>query len=131
MKLKTLSIFVVIVTLGAALLHIANDVREARLEVRKLKAELTAEQEAHRVLKAEWAYLNAPARLEKLAGDYLEIGTPETAQMNAQAQFLPTHEEAIMHDVAASSKVMVKPVQKPVRRAQVKSFDALMQEVTP
>ncbi|AFK56858.1 hypothetical protein [Tistrella mobilis] len=44
-------------------------------------AELLREQEAIHVLKAEWAYLNNPERLERLAGEYLEIKPLEGRQL--------------------------------------------------
>jgi hypothetical protein len=44
-------------------------------------AELLREQEAIHVLKAEWAYLNNPERLERLAGEYLDIRPLEGAQL--------------------------------------------------
>ncbi|GGB23515.1 hypothetical protein GCM10011505_00900 [Tistrella bauzanensis] len=44
-------------------------------------AELLREQESIHVLKAEWAYLNNPDRLERLAAEYLETAPVQGRQL--------------------------------------------------
>lgn len=50
-------------------------------ELTALKASLVSEQEAIRVLKAEWSYLNQPERLQTLAREHLPLKQPGASQI--------------------------------------------------
>lgn len=58
---------------GFILYSVSRDVRTAELEVYSLQNKIEKENEAIRVLQAEWYYLNNPERLENLAGKYMDV----------------------------------------------------------
>ncbi len=55
--------------------------QEQERELNRLNRAIVAEQEAIQVLKAEWAYLNDPSRLEKLAAEHLLMQPTGAAQI--------------------------------------------------
>jgi hypothetical protein len=57
-------------------------------ELAALKASIVSEQEAIRVLKAEWSYLNQPERLQTLAREHLPL-TPTGASQIVVLASLP------------------------------------------
>jgi cell division protein FtsL len=69
-----------IVALAAALVfNVSHDVQALKQERNALADQIRAEHEAIRVLEAEWAFLNQPARLESLARRHTQLRatTPE------------------------------------------------------
>ena len=52
---------------------IKYSVQNIQREVVTLKADLDHEKESVHLLKAEWAYLNRPERLQQLAGRHLDL----------------------------------------------------------
>lgn len=60
---------------GAALFlfHIKQEVREMEQELGIVHRDILRHQEAIRVLKTEWSYLNQPARIADLAGRHLGL----------------------------------------------------------
>ncbi len=61
---------------GAALMNISQHVQRAEREIKSYDRKIASSQESIRVLKAEWAYLNNPARLELLASQGLGLVPP-------------------------------------------------------
>lgn len=57
--------------------------QEQERELGRLNRAIIAEQEAIQVLKAEWAYLNDPTRLEKLSAEHLLLQPTGAAQIAA------------------------------------------------
>lgn len=55
--------------------------QEQERELSRLNRAIVAEQEAIQVLKAEWAYLNDPTRLEKLSAEHLLLQPTSAAQI--------------------------------------------------
>ncbi len=83
-------IFIFGVMAGSMLLRTSQNVQEAEERLFNLSAQVEEEQEAIRVLKAEWEYLNSPLRLEQLAKGYLpELVSPDSEQMMEQPTDLP------------------------------------------
>ncbi len=76
-RLRTIVIYALTVLSGAALLHTSQSVQKAEEELAKITRDAAQEEDSIRVLKAEWAYLNSPARLEVLARKYLNLHAPE------------------------------------------------------
>jgi len=72
---------------GIALFHVAFRVERLETELSSLNKTILSEQEALEVLEAEWAYLNRPDRISRLAGKYL----PELAEADA-SQIVPISE---------------------------------------
>ncbi|MGQ3045662.1 MAG: cell division protein FtsL [Niveispirillum sp.] len=55
--------------------------QEQERELNRLNRAIVTEQEAIQVLKAEWAYLNDPTRLEKLSAEHLLLQATGAAQI--------------------------------------------------
>lgn len=72
-KLSSLSAFLLAILTGGALFWVSQQVQQTEREQRKLQQVVTQEEEAIRVLNAEWDYLNRPDRLEKLAEEQLKM----------------------------------------------------------
>ncbi|HRJ13320.1 MAG TPA: hypothetical protein PKW15_08770 [Alphaproteobacteria bacterium] len=68
---------------GGTLMQISYQVDAKERELRKLTTQLIAHEDSIRVLKAEWAYLNQPQRLEKLSAKYLALKPVQVAQLQA------------------------------------------------
>lgn len=72
--MKYAVVFSLVVASGAMLLDVSQRVQEVEREIRATERSIAREQENIRVLQAEWAYLNDPARLEMMAISGLEMG---------------------------------------------------------
>ncbi|MGB0382768.1 MAG: hypothetical protein EBT20_05245 [Alphaproteobacteria bacterium] len=85
-----LNLFLAVLASMAALLtyQIKNKVSGLNRDIARIERLLVVEQERIEVQKAEWAYLTAPARLEKLAREHLDLDTPATAQL-ARVSMVP------------------------------------------
>lgn len=90
-KLRTVFIFMLAALSGGMLLYTSQNVQQAERELSRIKISIAQEQESIRVLNAEWAYLNSPARLETLASDYLKMKAPLPAQFAPTPSVLPDH----------------------------------------
>jgi hypothetical protein len=66
---------------GAALFHISFDVSALDDRLTALNRGIVADQEALHVLRAEWAFLNQPARIEELSQRYLDLQPLDGAQI--------------------------------------------------
>lgn len=58
---------------GFILFHTSYQVQTLEERLGKINRSIIAEQEAITVLKAEWSYLNNPARIQKLASENLSL----------------------------------------------------------
>ena len=76
---------------GFWLFQTSQNVQQAEHQLRGLKAQLSKEQEAMRVLEAEWDYLNRPDRLEELARQYLKMQPIDPAFLVRDGDVLPDH----------------------------------------
>ncbi len=65
--------FSLVIISGAMLLDVSQRVQKAEREVRRVDRALEKERESIRVLEAEWAYLNDPARLEEITAQGLDL----------------------------------------------------------
>lgn len=77
---------------GAALLRTSQSVQRAESEVADLKKSIERERQTIDVLQAEWAYLNSPYRLEKLALEHLHMVPSGAAFIVPDADMLPIEE---------------------------------------
>ena len=75
---------------GAALFlfHIKQEVQEMEEELGIVHRDILRHQEAIRVLKTEWSYLNQPAHIADLAGRHLDL-RPLTARQFVHLDDLP------------------------------------------
>ncbi len=82
-RLRLIAIFSLAALLGGALLYTSQKVQYAEDKVAGLHAQIAQQEEEIRVLKAEWAYLNSPSRLENLARDYTNLGPAEAQRIRS------------------------------------------------
>lgn len=80
--------FALAVAAGTALFHTSQDVQDILDETARIEQATSEEKESLRVLKAEWAYLNQPERLERLAAEHLELA-PMTGSQLASLDRVP------------------------------------------
>ena len=66
---------------GALLMNISQKVQQAEREIRSYDRKIADEEEAIRVLKAEWAYLNNPTRLEDIASRGFGLVSPNASDL--------------------------------------------------
>lgn len=74
---------------GITLFHISERVQSAEADLARIEAAAAKEAETIRVLRAEWAYLNRPDRLEKLAQKHLGMAPPAIQQVMVDSGALP------------------------------------------
>lgn len=101
-------------TASVVLYQTSYRVQEQADELANLNRQIVAEQEAIQVLRAEWAYLNDPARLERLVAQHSLLGQTRVEQIVALDQIptkpLPGLEpEADQPPLLLSSAPMRKP----------------------
>jgi len=72
-----------ILCVGMILVSTTQKVTDKRQELAQLTTDTLEEEEALRVLQAEWSYLNQPERLEKLNNQYLSL-VPMTGKQFAR-----------------------------------------------
>ncbi len=73
LKLSSFTALLLALLSGGALFWVSQQVQKGEREQRKLQQVVSQEQEAIRVLDAEWDYLNRPDRLEEMANEYLKM----------------------------------------------------------
>ncbi len=73
MKRSTLVWLLMAVAAGAGLFLIKYEMRALESELAAFNRDITRNQEALHVLRAEWSYLNQPVRLERLGRRLLQL----------------------------------------------------------
>ncbi len=76
-------------SLSLTLFVVKYQVQDLEGELVEYNRALTEDRQAIHVLKAEWSYLNQPARLRNLAERYLGLAAIETRQVGTAAEFFP------------------------------------------
>jgi cell division protein FtsL len=85
-RIGTLLWVALAVCAGYATIQFKYGVQALERDLTALDAQILRHQEAIHVLKAEWAYLNEPARLEKLSRRYLDLSPVRGSQIVDLAQ---------------------------------------------
>ena len=144
-SMRTLVIYAFAGLSGFTLLYTSQNVQQAENNLAQIDAAIQQEEEAIRVLNAEWAYLNSPARLETLASEYLKMSSPKPEQMVSSSSSLPEHAppsdtEIILQEVSqevpsqpqppAASEIppAIVPARKPAAPPQ-ENFDQLLDKL--
>jgi cell division protein FtsL len=69
--------------IGIGLFFVKHEVRDQEARLAELNQEIRREQEAIHILKAEWSYLNDPARLRQLSEKFLSMRVMGPAQITS------------------------------------------------
>ena len=88
-RLRTIVIFSLAGLSGGLLLYTSQNVQQAEHQLHQIQSSIAQEEEAIRVLNAEWAYLNSPERLEELAAEYLRLVPAAPGQIVPEPSALP------------------------------------------
>ena len=85
--LRLLNLLSVLVLLGAAgyAYTVKYETSFRTEQIAKAKLEIKAEQDGIGVLRAEWAFLTRPERIQKLSERYLDLGPLSLAQIDSLA----------------------------------------------
>ncbi len=105
---------------GVSLFSISYRVQSLKDEKNALERQIVSEHDGIQVLKAEWSFLNDPARLEQLASSYLAL-KPIVATQIAGFDALPSRPvtmPASLGEPAAPSAPAVSPSTKTEGRGQ-------------
>ena len=76
-RLRLVAIYLLALMLGALLLVVSQEVQREQQRLAALEEQAVQQKEAMKFLRAEWAFLNNPERLERLAHQVLGL-QPET-----------------------------------------------------
>jgi hypothetical protein len=94
-RLSTLVWMLVIVVAAFLLYRVKYDVQRVRIDIAKTMHELEQERESLDVVTAEWAYLNRPDRLQRLAEKHFNAQSLRVSQVaEVEAIPFPRHMEA-------------------------------------
>jgi cell division protein FtsL len=80
MRLLHLVVIVVLVMAAARVYQIKFDATEQAEQVARVRAEIRRERDVIAALRAEWAQLDSPARIQELARRHLPLKPSETVQ---------------------------------------------------
>lgn len=124
LKPRNFVIFALTALSGTVLLHTSQSVQHAEDQIGQLEASIDREQEKLHLLKAEWASLNRPERLERLAKEFLDLAPPQPETTTDDAANLPdvhTDDNPLFQDegtgAALQPVVMEQPVKAPPKPA--------------
>ncbi len=106
----TVLIVLLAASLSLTLFVVKYQVQDFEGELVEYNRALTDDRQAIHVLKAEWSYLNQPARLRNLAERYLGFAAIETRQVGTADEFFPI----LPADLPADLFVNI-PGQEPIR----------------
>ncbi len=90
--IKYTVVFVMVVASGTMLMNVSHHVQRVERDIKLIDRKIAREKENIRVLKAEWAYLNNPSRLEELATNYVDLISPEAAQLISDMSVIPDND---------------------------------------
>ncbi|MDE1147354.1 MAG: hypothetical protein PW843_12165 [Azospirillaceae bacterium] len=91
---KSTIVWLCLATVASGILyHTSYRVQEEQEHLTSLNRQIAQEQQSIQVLRAEWAYLNDPSRLERLTGEHTNLRPTKAEQMVALAA-IPAKPEA-------------------------------------
>lgn len=122
-RLRTIFVFLLAGLSGALLLHTSQNVHNTEGDLERLVADVNREKESIRLLRTEWAYLNSPPRLEKLANQYLGLSPSDPALIKTDGKDIPSKLPAPVPEIEAQP-VSYVPV-PPVKPASNRAFPAM------
>ncbi|MCC7167963.1 MAG: energy transducer TonB [Rhodospirillales bacterium] len=116
MRLLTVLVLGLAILGGIGLYLLKHEVKAKETKLAETQRQILADQQTIHVLKAEWNYLNDPARLKDLAERHLGMKPVRASQMVAVGA-LPAREAAPPAD-AALPEPLPQPMPQPMPKAQ-------------
>ncbi|MDZ5647454.1 cell division protein FtsL [Nitrospirillum sp. BR 11828] len=111
---KSTLVWLCLATVASGILyHTSYRVQEEQEHLASLNRQIAQEQQSIQVLRAEWAYLNDPTRLERLATEHLTLRPTKAEQMVAMAAVPVKPEAPAPVTPAASPAPADQPTAKP------------------
>jgi hypothetical protein len=103
--------------IGVGLYFVKHEVKEQEARLNELNQEIQRNQEAIHILKAEWSYLNDPARLRQLSEKFLSMRVMGPSQITSltPARREPTATAAVPAVKPPAGTVRVDPPKPPAR----------------
>ena len=98
---------------GAGVLQLKNTVQERTEEVRAVARQIHRDEEAIRVLEAEWAYLTAPRLLQDRSIQFLALMPPRAKQILHDPVAIPFRPKGVDVDQNEAGSVVLPVAAKP------------------
>jgi len=105
---------------GAAVLQLKMTVQERTEEVRAIAQKIHSDEEAIRVLEAEWAYLTTPSVLQNRSIQFLALMPPRAKQILHDPVVIPFRPRGVDVEQKDASSVVLPVVAKPARKSAKK-----------
>lgn len=136
-RVVTFAIVLGAIITGTMLFHVSERVQSAEQNLARIEAAAAKEAENIRVLRAEWAYLNRPDRLEALAQKHLKMERPAIQQIMVDSGELPPQPVPVAVTLPVAAQISDRPVIEtappPLPRLKprhdTKSFQSLLREL--
>ena len=88
MRLSQCVLLILLIVVGFAVYSVADEYQGIEKKISQLKRKSEQEREAIRVMRAEWAFLTNPSRMEKIAQQYFKL-QPLTEKQIVLASGIP------------------------------------------
>ncbi|MBI1300265.1 MAG: hypothetical protein GC137_01270 [Alphaproteobacteria bacterium] len=95
MILRYVVVCLMVIVSGGMLMQVSQQVQQKEREIKYHDHKIAREQENIRVLKAEWAYLNNPSRLERFVSNGMDLS--------------PAGSESLLSDVNSMPDLHIEP----------------------
>jgi cell division protein FtsL len=82
-RLLNFSCFAITALACLALYHVSEQTRVARLDLHSVQAQIADQQEAMKVLQADWERVADPARIQQLASEKLGVNDTPTMELTS------------------------------------------------
>lgn len=89
LRMSSVTALLLALLAGGALFWVSQQVQQAERQQRGLQRIVSHEEEAIRVLNAEWDYLNRPERLERMANAYLDMAPTRPSDVLQTVSSIP------------------------------------------
>lgn len=109
-RLLNFSCFALTALACLALYHVSEQTRIARADLQDTHRKIVVEQEAMKVLQADWVRVSDPSRIQQLASEKLGLGDTPTVAL-ASLELLPRR--GVNKDVIAANAETPAPIADP------------------
>ena len=99
-----------------ALFQVKYKVQDLRRDLAEIERQIAADKQSIHVLQAEWAYLNRPERLKRLADQYLDLRYVSVAQVKEGEAVMVAGRERAMENLVVPTPRPVLSAWEVVRR---------------